>query len=302
MEKNLNPRITTFLIISIIISALVFALKYFAYLKSHSIAIYSDAMESIINIIVSIIALIAVRISIMPADRNHPFGHNKAEYFSAAIEAILIMLTAIAILSKIYIEATHNHTKFIINESLYYGIIAASIQAIWGSVILLKAKEYNAISLRADALHLLSDAATAWGIVIGLIIGYYTQYYLIDYAIAVFIALNISWHGWHILKKAIGGLMDRGVDKATYEEIKNIIADNGSGALEAHDIKTRLAGYVTFIEFHLVVEAEMSVITAHNICNKIERALQQKFENTRITIHIEPPEESKIHKDRLPII
>ena len=302
VEKNLNPILKTFLNLTIIISCLVFALKYIAYLKSNSMAIYSDAMESIINIVVSIVALIAIRISLKPADTNHPFGHNKAEYFSAAIEGTLIIMTAFGILSKIYIDFTTKQETFVLNQSLLFGAAAAAIQAAWGCVILLTAKKYNSIALHADSLHLLSDAATAGGIVIGLILS--TKLYFIDYLIAALIALNIGWHGYNMVRKSVGGLMDKAVDKATYKKIKEIIATNGLGALEAHDVKTRVAGYVTFIEFHLVVDADMSVKDAHTICNNIELALKHTYENARITIHIEPPEEAKYHINRkiIPIV
>lgn len=304
IEKNLDPILKTFLRLTVAISFIVFALKYIAYLKSNSMAIYSDAMESIINIVVSIIALIAIHISLIPADKNHPFGHNKAEYFSATIEGILIIITSFAILNKIYIDITSKHEPFILNQSLFYVIAAAAIQAGWGSVILHKAKKHNSIALRADSLHLLSDSGMASGIAIGLIISYYTKLYFIDYAIAILISLNIGWHGYNMVRKAVGGLMDRGVDIATYKNIKEIIANSGLGALEAHDVKTRVAGYVIFIEFHLVVDENMSVKEAHNICNNIERALKEAYGNARINIHIEPPEEAKhnINRKIIPIV
>lgn len=300
-EDNLNPILQKFLFVTIFISFLVFALKYFAYTQSNSVAIYSDAMESIINIIVSIIAIIAIRISLKPADKKHPFGHNKAEYFSSAIEGILIILAAFAILHKIYTDIEHKDKVFIINNSLFYNIIAGTIQGLWGIVILRKAKIYNSIALKAEALHLISDFVTSVGIALGLIVAYYNHYYILDYIIAVFLAINIGWHGYKILLKSVSGLMDSSVDKETYNKIKEIIAKNGIDALEAHDLKTRVAGYITFIEFHLVVESDMTVKKAHNICDIIEDALKETFSNIRVTIHVEPQEEAK-HEPLLPIV
>lgn len=301
VEENLNPRLQNFLVITIIISCFVFALKYIAYKQSNSVAIYSDAMESIINIIVSIIALIAVRISLKPADKTHPFGHNKAEYFSSAIEGILIIITAFVILHKIYIDVESKNHSFSFDVGIIYNVFAGIIQGIWGGIIYYAAKKYNSIALKADALHLIADCSTSVGIAVGLMLAYYTHYYILDYIIASFLALNIGWQGYNMLSKSVGGLMDSSVDKETYNKIKTIIAQNGLGALEAHDLKTRVAGYITFIEFHLVVESDMSVKEAHNICDIIENALKKAFKNVRVTIHIEPQEEAK-HKPMLPIV
>lgn len=294
-EANLSPHLGLVSLASILVSSLIFILKYYAYYKTQSIAFYSDAIESIVNIIISAIAWLAILISMRPADTNHPFGHNKAEYFSAAFEGSLIFIAALIIIKKAILGLSLQHESIKFNNGFIISSLAAILQGLWGGLLWQQAKKYNAIALKADALHMLSDVGTTIAVIVGVMVSYISSYYFLDPIIAIAIAANILWQGYKIIKNSVQGLMDHCVDDTTYQRIKEIISNNSAGAIEAHELKTRTAGSIIFIEFHLVVAAAMRVNTAHNICDTIEMALKKDFPTARVLIHIEPEEEAQCH-------
>lgn len=293
IESNLSPHLKLLSSVSIAVSTLIFVLKYYAYYKTQSIAFYSDAVESIVNIIISTIAWMAIRISMLPADTNHPFGHNKAEYFSAVCEGGFIFIAALVIIKKALFSLQINHSALELNSGFIISFLAAVVQGLWGYTILKQARKYHSIALKADALHMLSDVVTTLAVITGVIASYLSGYYFLDSLIALVIAINILWQGYKIFKTSVHGLMDHSVDKATYQHIKTIIANTTIGAIEVHALKTRLAGCVIFIEFHLVVASDMRVSKAHLICDTVELAIKKEFPTARITIHVEPEEEAQ---------
>jgi cation diffusion facilitator family transporter len=128
----------------------------------------------------------------------------------------------------------------------------------------------------------------------GLIAAVLTGWNILDPALAVIVALNILWQGWHVIGSSVQGLMDRAVDRQEHIHIRDIISANSKGALEVHDLKTRIAGRATFIEFHLIVDGDMTVRESHVICDRIEEALKAQIPSVRITIHVEPDDEAKL--------
>jgi cation diffusion facilitator family transporter len=145
----------------------------------------------------------------------------------------------------------------------------------------------------ADGRHLLTDVMTSVGVILGLLLVPFTGWVWLDSALAAFVALNILWSGWGLIKESVGGLMDEALPEATLSRVREIIAVNAQGAIEAHDLRTRHAGRMTFIDFHLVVPGHMSVTDAHDICDRLERALKADVEDALITIHVEPDNKAK---------
>ena len=140
----------------------------------------------------------------------------------------------------------------------------------------------------------MTDVFTSFGVLVGLLATILTGWAILDPVLAIIVAINILWQGWKVINSSVQGLMDVGVELEETIRIRDIISSHAAGAIEAHDLKTRLAGQVTFIEFHLVVPSAMSVGDAHAICDRIEDALKVEIENARIVIHIEPEEEAKL--------
>lgn len=291
-----NSRLKQLAIWSIPVAIVVFALKYFAYYVTGSVALYSDALESIVNVIAAIAAYVAILISMKPADNDHPFGHTKAEYFSAILEGAMIFVAAIMILRESWPLLTSSHLPEQPGYGLAINLAASAINAIWALILIKQGKISHSPALKADGMHLMTDVFTSFGVLAGLLAAILTGWAILDPVLAIIVALNILWQGWKVINNSVQGLMDVGVELEETMRIRDTISSHAAGAIEAHDLRTRVAGQVTFIEFHLVVPSKMTVGDAHDICNRIEDALKKEVENARIVIHIEPEEEAKLPK------
>ncbi|MGJ4949902.1 cation diffusion facilitator family transporter [Bradyrhizobium sp. HKCCYLS20291] len=278
---------------SLVVGIIVLGLKFFAYWITGSVALYSDALESIVNVVTAGVALLAVRIAAKPADANHPFGHHKVEYFSAVIEGVMIVVAALLIVHEAYGNLFAPRPFSAPIEGLAVNGLASAINGVWCWLLITRGKRLRSPALVADGRHLLTDVVSSGGVVVGLGLAVALQLPVLDPALALLVAVNILWSGWQVLKESTSGLMDEAVPEATLARIRQIIGGHADGALEAHDVRTRHAGRMTFIEFHLVVPGEMSVNQAHAICDRIEAALRDDDEHSAVTIHVEPENKAK---------
>ncbi len=278
---------------SILIGLIVLALKTFAWWLTGSVALMSDAMESIVNVATAVAALIAIRIASRPADHDHPYGHHKAEFFSAVLEGVMIIVAALLILREAWDALQAPHMLDAPLEGLLVNGFASVLNAGWCWVLISRGRRLRSPALIADGHHLMSDVISSGGVVLGVALAVITGWAVLDPALAALVALNILWSGWKVMTSSLSGLMDEAVDNGTLEDIRAIISDKATGALEAHDLRTRHAGPRTFIDFHLVVEGQTTVDTAHDICDRIEQALKKKLPDAMITIHVEPEHKAK---------
>jgi len=268
-------------------------LKYLAYWRTGSAALYSDALESIVNLVTAAVALYAIHIAFQPADRQHQFGHHKAEYFSAVIEGVLIVVAALLILHEAYDAYVRPRTLNDLAAGLAINAVATVINAGWCAFLIRWGRRQRSPALVADGWHLLTDVFTSVGVLVGLGLVTLTGWQILDPLLAALVALNILWAGWRLVRESVSGLMDEAVTAEVARSIREVIAANAAGAIEAHDVKTRTAGRVTFIEFHLVVPGDMTVATSHQICNRLEAALTEAVHGAEVLIHVEPEEEAK---------
>jgi cation diffusion facilitator family transporter len=279
---------------SIAVALGVMALKYLAYLVTGSVALYSDALESIVNLIAAIAAFWAIRVSQKPADREHPHGHHKAEYFSAVLEGVLIVLAALLIFTEAF-QALRQPAPI---AAPWHGLaingFAAAFNALWAMLLIRVGRTERSPALAADGRHIMTDVVTSTGVIAGLVAAVVTGWHVLDPLLAIAVALHILWQGWKVIGSSVQGLMDVAVEPDENMRIRGIISANSKGALEVHDLKTRIAGRATFIEFHLVVDAKMSVGDAHAICDRIEDALEAEIPSVRVIIHVEPEHEAKL--------
>jgi len=278
---------------SIAVGVVVLALKYVAYLLTGSIALYSDALESIINVVTAVVALLAVRTSAIPADANHPYGHHKVEYFSAVVVGVLIVVAALSIMREAYFGIMNPRPLAASMAGLLINGLACVINAGWCWVLIRQGRRLRSPALVADGKHLLTDVVSSVGVLFGVMLAAITGWAILDPALAALVALNILWSGWSVMRESVGGLMDEAVPEKTLSRIREVISANAGGALEAHDLRTRHAGKMTFVDFHLVVRGEMPVSCAHDICDRIERALRKEIEDALVTIHVEPEAKAK---------
>ena len=278
---------------SIVVALCVMTLKYVAYLRTGSVALYSDALESIVNVTTAFAALWAVVYAERPADKDHPFGHHKAEYFSAVMSGVLIVVAAFLILHQAWEAFRSPKPIQAYSVGALYNGLATALNAGWAAVLIIQGRAWRSPALAADGWHILTDVTTSVALLVGFALMILTGWQTLDPLMAVLAALSILWSGWAVTRQSFSGLMDESVTSDILAEIHRVIAAEGKGALEAHDLRTRHAGRANFIEFHLVVDGEMTVRTSHEICDRIEAALRAKIEGAQVTIHVEPEEKAK---------
>ena len=295
VEEQGTTRISTIALASIAVAFGVMTLKYFAYLATGSVALYSDALESIVNVLTAVAALLAIRVSARPADLNHPFGHHKAEYLSAVLEGALIVVAALLIFREAYDALVRPRSLEDLGTGFMFSVLATVVNGGWSAFLVRRGREMRSPALVADGWHLFTDVLTSVGVLAGLLLAAITGITLLDPLLAIAVALYILWSGFRIALSSMSSLMDEAVDPAIDERIRTVIKEQGAGAIEAHDIRTRYAGRVTFIEFHLVVPGSMSVDTAHEICDRLEDALEAEVAGSEVVIHVEPEHKLKAY-------
>lgn len=278
---------------SIVVGLLVMGLKVLAWKLTGSVALLSDALESLVNLATAVAALIAIRIALKPADANHPYGHHKAEFFSAILEGVLIILAALLILREAW---TAFQTPRLI-EAPIPGLLvngaASVLNGLWCWVLIRRGRRLRSPALVADGKHLLSDVISSVGVAFGVLIAVETGWAILDPAMAALVALNILWSGWGVMTSSVSGLMDEAVPDDVMRRLRETISREAVGAVEAHDLRTRHAGRATFIEFHLVVPGTLSVADAHDMCDRVEAALKAEVADCVVTIHVEPEHKAK---------
>jgi cation diffusion facilitator family transporter len=278
---------------SVGIAITVLGLKAVAWWLTGSVALLADALESVVNVAAAVAALLAIRLSATPPDANHPYGHAKAEYFSAVLEGALIIVASMLILNEAWGAFRNPHVPQVPWTGLAISVVATAMNCAWALLLRREGKQLRSPALLADARHLFSDVVTSGGVVVGVALVAITGLLWFDPLLAALTAVNILFSGWQLLRESVGGLMDEGVEPALLSRIRALMAQEAEGALEIHDLRTRHSGRTTFVEFHLVVPGDMTVSQAHEICDRIEAALKDELGAAVITIHVEPEMKAK---------
>lgn len=288
----MNPVVAAGL--SIAVGIVVFALKYAAYRLTGSVSLYSDALESIVNVVAAGAALFSIRVAAQPPDLNHPFGHTKAEYFSAVLEGGLILFAAVEIVRAAWSRFLEPVALTGLSAGVTLALLATALNGAMATLLIWNGRRRRSPALVADGKHLWTDVITTVGVVAGVGLAAWTGWWILDPLLALLVAGVIVGVGVRLVRSSIGGLMDESLPARTMATIQRIIAQHMAGALEVHDLRSRRAGQRTFVEFHLVVPGTMRVEAAHAICDRLEDELYRALPGSVVTIHIEP--EEKAHR------
>ncbi|MFC2121860.1 cation diffusion facilitator family transporter [Bacteroidota bacterium] len=271
--------------LSIISNSFLIILKFIAGIMSGSVSIISEAIHSFMDLIASVIAFIAVRISGKSPDEQHPYGHGKVENVSGVTEAFLIFIAA----AWIIYEAIN---KFFNNEHIENIGIGASVMLISGIINFIVsrrlykvAKETDSVALEADALHLKTDVYTSIGVGIGLILIKITGFHLLDPIIAIIVALIILRESYKLLRKAFNPLLDSSISE---DEIEMIISELNKLKVKYHHLRTRKAGPYKFADMHIEMPESLTLKEVHQKCDHIESQLKKTISDLDVNIHVEP--------------
>ena len=280
---------------SIVVSLVVLGLKGVAWQLTGSAALFSDAAESVVNVVAALLAFFALRLSAKPADSNHPYGHHKVEFLSAVTEGVLIVVAALGILQ----EAWHAYTHPVTIETPLLGMamngVATLMNLGWAMLLMRTGRQVRSPALVGDGKHLMADVVTSSGILLGVTLVVVSRIGWLDPLLAALTAVYILGSGAFLIRESVGGLMDAAPATEVVERVRRLVAEHAAGAIEAHDLRMRQAGPSTFVEFHLVVPGAMTVDDAHVICDRVEAALTAEFQGMLISIHVEPESKAKHH-------
>jgi cation diffusion facilitator family transporter len=278
---------------SLAVAVIVLALKILVAWWTGSIALYSDALESVVNLATAAVALVAVRLAAKPADAALPYGYYKAEFLSAVVIGVFIAVAALLVFREAWLGFVAPRTIALGPAAIAVSLVASAINAGWAYVLLRQGRTEKSPALSADGRHLMTDVISTIGVLAGVILAALTGYRELDAILAALVGMTILWSGWRLIRDSVIGLMDVAVDPQQLTRLRDVIGESAAGAIEAHDIRTRQAGRMTFIDFHLVVPGTMSVTEAHEICDRIEARLREEVADAQITIHVEPENKAK---------
>lgn len=275
--------------ISFIASVFIFGMKAGAYYYTNSAAVLSDALESTVNVVASLVALIVVRIAARPADEDHPYGHGKLEYFSAAFEGGLIFFAALMIiresLQTLFFgsEAHHLESGFLIMG------LAAIFNLILGIYLKRTGEKEQSEALKASGAHVISDVWTTVGVLAGLALLIVTGWQWLDAAIAIVVGLNLAYEGYKIARKSGGNLVDE-VDLEVLKDLAEALEKNrNSGIIDIHQLRTIRSGRFHHVDAHLVIPEYWNISQAHNVCDDFESEVVRDYAfDGEIAFHLDP--------------
>ncbi len=282
--------------LSIATSIATLALKFGAYFITGSVSLLSDAMEAFVNLAAGMVALGALTYAARPADEDHHFGHDKAEYFASGVEGALILVAAASIAWAAVHRLLHPAPVESLGWGLMVSVVAAGMNFATAKIMLRAARAHDSITLEADAKHLLTDVWTTVGIVAGLLVVMWRpEWSILDPLMAIAVAIQIVFTGVDLLRRSADALLDAALPP---EELKTAeAAIRGALPPEAdfHALRTRKAGSRRFLDLHLVVPGTMSVAESHALCDRVEAAIVAALANADATVHVEPRESAAPH-------
>ncbi len=274
--------------LSILSNSLLIIIKLVVGIITGSVSIISEAIHSTMDLLAAIIAFFSIKISSMPADAEHNYGHEKLENISGVIEALLIFLASGFIIHEAVKKMISNEPIASIGMGFIVMFISALINYFVSRKLYKVAREEESVALEADALHLKVDVYTSIGVGSGLLLIHITKINILDPIVAILIALFILVEAYDMLKRAFFPLVDEKISDDDIKIIKSSIEQFHESKVDFHDLRTRRSGHIKHIDFHLDIPENMTVAQAHEICDRIEIEIENKLRNTKILIHVEP--------------
>jgi len=274
------------------------AIKTLAWWVTGSVGLLSDAMEALVNLGAAVLMFSMLRISLAPPDREHPHGHDKAQYFASGVEGALIVLAAAAI---IYTALPRLASPQPLSAPLLGIAIAAAASAVnlvVGLELIGAGRRLHSIALEADGRHLMTDVWTSAGVIAGVGLVAVTGVHVLDPIIALAVAVHIVWTGAQLMRRSVSGLMDASIPAGELVEVEKILAEyRPRYGVAFHALRTRQAGARRFVSFHMLVPDDWSVAHAHRLSEEIESRVRSLVPNASLLVHIEPISQQASYDD-----
>ena len=291
MNEVPSKNLTRFAWISIAAAIITIGLKLGAYWLTNSVGLLSDALESFVNLATAIVALLALRIAIRPADEEFSFGYSKVEFFSSGFEGGMILIAAGSIaftaIPRLFDPQPLEQVGFGLGVSVLASLINLGVSRILAQA----GKAHGSITLQADAHHLMTDVITTIGVIVGVGLVSITGLQLLDPIIALLVAANILFTGFKLLRQAYQGLMDHSLPAETTSKIQEILQHYDSQGIAFHALRTRSAAARGFVSVHILVPGAWSVQRSHQVAEQIENDIREQFPKIATFTHVEPEED-----------
>lgn len=296
-ENGKPADLTHFAWVSILAALATIALKTGAYLIVNSVSLLSDAMESTVNLVAAVIALITLKLAAKPADERYTFGRSKAEYFSAATEGAMIFGAAALIIFSAACRLIYPSELSHIGWGLAVSLVPTLINAVTGVYLLRAGKKYDSPALQADGKHLFTDVVTTCGVLAGVAVIWATGVEILDPLIAILVALNIVHIGIGIIRSALAGLMDVTLPTEENAKIVEVLQSLRTKEIDFHGLRTRRSGRQRYICLDAQVPDDWTVRRGHDFAMKVEKLIAGKIKHAEVTIHIEPISDPASYED-----
>ena len=286
-----RSNLTRFAWLSIGAAVTTITLKITAYLLTGSIGLLSDAIESGVNLIGAIMALGMLSVAARPADEEHAFGHNKAEYFSSIVEGILILIAAISIIWTSVGRLINPQPLESLGIGLLVSVGASVLNLVVGQILIRTGKKNNSITLEADGHHLMTDVWTSAAVILGVGLVALTGWLPLDSLVAICAALNIIYTGVNLVRRSVAGMMDVSLPDGEMEAIEKVMTGYREKGAQFHSLRTRQAASMRFIAVHMLVPGKWNVHDAHHLAEKFEKDIEKALGEVSVITHLEPIED-----------
>jgi cation diffusion facilitator family transporter len=278
-------------------SIITIVLKFLAYWLTGSVGLLSDAVEAVVNIVAALVALAVLTYASAGPDREHNFGHEKAQYFSSGIEGALIFVAAGGIVWTAIPRLLHPRPIEQVSLGLGLSVVAA-LANVWCAWLMLRAaRSHRSITLEADAKHLLTDVWTTAGVLVGVVLVEWSGWLRLDPIVALAVAVQILWTGWHLMTRSFEGLMDRAVPEEDREAIVAVLEELRHQGGDYHALRTRMAGAKSFVDVHVLLPGRMSIQEGHDLVERLENDIRARLPHVEVLTHLEPLEDPKSWDD-----
>ncbi|TMB36256.1 MAG: cation transporter [Deltaproteobacteria bacterium] len=274
------------------------ALKAIAYVMTGSVGLLSDALESLVNLVAAVLALLMLSVSARPPDEDHAYGHTKAEYFASGAEGVLILVAAVAIGWAAVLRLLEPRALEKVGLGLVVSTFASILNFLAARILLAAGRRYRSIALEADAQHLLTDVWTSAGVLVAVGAVSVTGWQRLDPIIALLVAVNIVRTGVSLVKRSAVALLDVAWAPPEQEVLRSILQKHERPEVKFHAIRTRQAGARRFVSLHVLVPGRWTVAQGHDLSERIESEIRSAVPHSTVETHIEPLEDPASWEDQ----
>lgn len=285
------PDNTRYAWLSIAVAIVTLVMKLLGWWFTGSVGLLSDALETVVNLVAAVIALVSLIVSAKPADEDHAYGHTKVEYFASGMEGGMVLVAAAGIAWNSAVHLFHPHPLESISLGIWLAAGATGLNFLVARILFRAGRRERSVVLEADAHHLMTDVWTSLTVIAAVCLVGWTGWLWLDPVMGILLALHIIAIGVKLVRQALMGLMDTGFDNEDMQVIREVLTANSGEGFQYHALRTRQAGTRRFMSVHLLVPGKWTVAEGHEVAEKVEAALRERLPGLHVTTHLEPLED-----------